>query len=92
VLNGDNLMKTLLLVLLFSFIGSIQAAKLVYKDHPNYYFDMGEEVYTCKFDFMDQPIHCMGKHKETYIEVKYVCVKARSEDGYIKDCKTKKTF
>jgi hypothetical protein len=83
-------MFKLLLILLFS--GSLNAATLITNNHPTYYFDMGDEVYKCKFGFMDEPIHCIGKHKKTYIKVKYVCVKARSENGYIKDCKTKQTF
>jgi hypothetical protein len=84
------MLKLLLFILLFS--SPLSAATLIINNHPTYIFDMGEEVYKCKFDFMDEPIHCIGKHKKTYIEVKYVCVKAREEDGFIKDCKTKQSF
>jgi hypothetical protein len=83
-------MIKLLFILLFS--ASLNAATLIQNSHPTYYLDMGDEVYSCTFGFMDEPINCLGVHKKTKINVKYVCVKARSEDGFIKDCKTKQSL
>jgi hypothetical protein len=81
-------MKTLLFILLFSFIGSVGAVDSIKYKSPFFYISADDKVLICQQNKM---VTNCWIYKGN-VPVRYTCKAVTESEGYIKDCKAQPTI